>query len=347
MTVGVGRGAELGILIRNGEALEVAEKVTTVIFDKTGTLTRGKPEVTDLVPVGVSEGTLISFAAAIEKNSQHPLAQAIVRKAESRNMKVELADHFDTFSGKGVSAFILGEEVLVGNRTLMQEKGVQIPPDIESRITAFEQEGKTAVLVAAGGQMAGVIAIADTLKGTTKDAVNYLISMGLTVVMITGDNRRTANAIAQQIGIERVVAEVLPQDKAAEVKALQGKGEIVAFVGDGINDAPALAQADVGIAIGSGTDVAIESGDIKDDLLDAVASIQLSKKVMGRIRGNIFWAFAYNSALIPVAAGILYPFFGITFRPELAAFAMALSSVTVVSLSLLLKRYIPEAKKGT
>jgi Cu+-exporting ATPase len=349
VTVGVGRGAELGILIRNGEALEVAEKVTTVIFDKTGTLTRGKPEVTDLVPVGVSEGTLLSFAAAIEKNSAHPLAQAVVRKAESRSMKVELADHFDTFSGKGVSAFVLGEEVLVGNRTLLQEKGVQIPPEIESRINAFEQEGKTAVLVAAGGQMAGVIAIADTLKGTTKDAVDHLISMGLTVVMITGDNRRTANAIAQQIGIERVVAEVLPQDKAAEVKALQGKGEIVAFVGDGINDAPALAQADVGIAIGSGTDVAIESGDIvliKDDLLDAVASIQLSKKVMGRIRGNIFWAFAYNSALIPVAAGILYPFFGITFRPELAAFAMALSSVTVVSLSLLLKRYIPEAKKG-
>jgi len=350
VTVGIGRGAELGILIRNGEALEVAEKVTTVIFDKTGTLTRGKPEVTDLVPIGISEGTLLSFAAAIEKNSAHPLAQAVVRRAESRSMKVELADHFDTFSGKGVSALVLGEEVLVGNRTFLQEKGVQILPGIESRITALEQEGKTAVLVAAGGQMAGVIAIADTLKGTTQDAVNHLKSMGLTVIMITGDNRRTANAIAQQIGIERVVAEVLPQDKAAEVKALQGKGEIVAFVGDGINDAPALAQADIGIAIGSGTDVAIESGDIvliKDDLLDAVASIQLSKKVMGRIRGNIFWAFAYNSALIPVAAGVLYPSFGIMFRPELAALAMALSSVTVVSLSLLLKKYLPDAKKGT
>jgi Cu+-exporting ATPase len=350
VTVGIGRGAELGILIRNGEALEVAEKVTTVIFDKTGTLTRGKPEVTDLVPIGVSEGTLLSFAAAIEKNSAHPLAQAILRRAESLGMKVELADHFDTFSGKGVSALVLGEEVLVGNRTLLQEKGVQIPPEIESQITALEQDGKTAVLIAAGRQMAGFIAIADTLKRTTKDAVNHLKSMGLTVVMITGDNRRTANAIAQQIGIERIVSEVLPQDKAAEVRALQGKGEIVAFVGDGINDAPALAQADVGIAIGSGTDVAIESGDIvliKDDLLDAVASIQLSKKVMGRIRGNLFWAFAYNSALIPVAAGVLYPSFGIMFRPELAALAMALSSVTVVSLSLLLKRYLPDAKKGT
>ncbi len=349
VTVGVGRGAELGILIRNGEALEVAEKVTTVIFDKTGTLTKGKPEVTDLVPIGVSEETLLAFAAALEKNSQHPLAQAVVHKAENRGVKIEPVEHFDTFSGKGVFARVLGEEVLAGNRSLLQEKGVQIPSEIESRITSLEQEGKTAILVAAGGQIAGVIAIADTLKGTTKDAVHDLKSMGLTVIMITGDNRRTANAIAQQIGIDLVVAEVLPQDKATEVRALQGKGEIVAFVGDGINDAPALAQADVGIAIGSGTDVAIESGDIvliKDDLLDAVASIQLSKKVMGRIRGNIFWAFAYNSALIPVGAGVLYPFFGITFRPELAALAMALSSVTVVSLSLLLKKYIPEAKKG-
>jgi Cu+-exporting ATPase len=349
VTVGVGRGAELGILIRNGEALEVAEKVTTVVFDKTGTLTKGRPEVTDLVPTGISEETLLAFAAALEKNSQHPLALAVVRRAESRGIIIEPAEHFDTFGGKGVAARVLGEEVLAGNRTLLQEKGVQIPPETESRIASFEQEGKTAVLVAAGGQMAGIIAIADTLKETAKDAVHQFASMGIHVVMVTGDNRRTANAIAKQIGIDRVLAEVLPQDKAAEVKALQGKGGTIAFVGDGINDAPALAQADVGIAIGSGTDVAIESGDIvliRDDLLDAVASIQLSRKVMGRIRGNIFWAFAYNSALIPVGAGVLYPFFGITFRPELAALAMALSSVTVVSLSLLLKRYIPEAKKG-
>jgi P-type Cu+ transporter len=349
VTVGVGRGAELGILIRNGEALEVAEKVTTVIFDKTGTLTKGRPEVTDVIPSGISEETLLAFAAALETNSQHPLALAVVRRAESRGIKIEQAEHFDTIGGKGVVARVLGEEVLAGNRALLQEKGVQIQPAIESQIASLEEEGKTAVLVAAGGQMAGIIAIADTLKETTKDAVHQLSRMGLHVVMITGDNRRTANAIAQQVGIDRVVAEVLPQDKAAEVRALQGHGETVAFVGDGINDAPALAQADVGIAIGSGTDVAIESGDIvliRDDLLDAVASIQLSKKVMGRIRGNIFWAFAYNSALIPVGAGVLYPFFGITFRPELAALAMALSSVTVVSLSLLLKRYIPEAKKG-
>jgi Cu+-exporting ATPase len=231
----------------------------------------------------------------------------------------------------------------------MQENGVVISDEVEARISAFEQDGKTAILIAAGSVMAGVIAIADTLKETSRESVRQLQAMGIQIVMITGDNKRTADAIARQIGIERVVAEVLPQDKAAEVKALQEKGGIVAFVGDGINDAPALAQADVGIAIGSGTDVAIESGDvvlIKDDLLDSVAAIQLSRKVMSRIKGNIFWAFAYNAALIPVAAGVLYPSFGIMFRPELAALAMALSSVTVVSLSLVLKKYIPEAKKG-
>jgi Cu+-exporting ATPase len=349
VTVGVGRGAELGILIKNGEALEVAEKVTTVVFDKTGTLTKGKPEVTDTLPVGISEQTLLRFAAAVEKNSQHPLALAVVRKALGMGITIEPADHVDTYGGKGVSAVVLGESILVGNRTLMQEKGVLIPGEIKAPIIAFEQDGKTAILIAAGGQVAGVIAIADTLKETSSESVRQLRAMGIHVVMITGDNKRTANAIARQIGIERVVAEVLPRDKAAEVRALQEKGEIVAFVGDGINDAPALAQADVGIAIGSGTDVAIESGDvvlIKDDLLDSVAAIQLSKKVMGRIKGNIFWAFAYNTVLIPVGAGVLYPFFGFTFRPEFAALAMALSSVTVVSLSLLLKTYIPEAKKG-
>ena len=273
----------------------------------------------------------------------------MVRKALSTGAVIEKVDHFDTYGGKGVSASVLGETILVGNRLLMQEKGVVIPDEIEARITAFEQDGKTVILVAAGSQLSGVIAIADMLKETSTEAVRHLKSMGIRVVMITGDNKRTADAIARQIGIERVVAQVLPQDKAAEVRALQEKGEIVAFVGDGINDAPALAQADVGIAIGSGTDVAIESGDvvlIKDDLLDAVAAIQLSKKVMGRIKGNIFWAFAYNAALIPVAAGVLYPSFGFVFRPELAALAMALSSVTVVSLSLLLKKYIPDAKKG-
>ncbi|MDP2796863.1 MAG: heavy metal translocating P-type ATPase [Methanoregula sp.] len=349
VTVGVGRGAQLGILIRNGEALEVTGKVTTVIFDKTGTLTKGRPEVTDLIPVGISEETLLSFAASVEKNSQHPLAQAVVRTAERRAVNIEPAEQFDTFGGRGVAATVLSEIVLVGNRAFLEEKGVAIPGGLDERITVLEQEGKTAVLVAAGGQMAGVIAIADTLKDTTKDAITQFKKMGVRIVMITGDNRRTADAIARQIGIDRVIAEVLPRDKEAEVKKLQAQGDVVAFVGDGINDAPALAQADVGIAIGSGTDVAIESGGIvlmNDDLLDAVAAVQLSKKVMGRIKGNIFWAFAYNAALIPVAAGVLYPSFGITFSPELAALAMAASSVTVVTLSLLLTKYIPDAKKG-
>jgi Cu+-exporting ATPase len=350
VTVGVGRGAELGILIRNGEALELAGKVTTVIFDKTGTLTRGKPEVTDVIPVGIPPETLLAFAAGVEKNSQHPLAVAVVKVAQERGVTIEPAIKFNTFGGRGVAATLLDEIVLVGNRAFLIEKSITIPAEIDARITVLEQEGKTAVLVAAGGEMAGIIAIADTLKPTTKDAIVRLRGMGIGVAMITGDNRRTAEAIARQVGIDTVIAEVLPQDKEAEVKALQAKGEVVAFVGDGINDAPALAQADVGIAIGSGTDVAIESGDIvliRDDLLDAVAAIQLSKKVMGRIKGNIFWAFAYNAALIPVAAGVLYLSFGIMFRPELAALAMAASSVTVVSLSLLLKRYIPEAKKGS
>jgi len=350
VTVGIGRGAELGILIRNGEALEKGEMVTTVILDKTGTLTKGKPEVTDLVAAGVSETTLLSLAAAVEKNSAHPLAQAVVRAAEAKGVAQETAESFDTLGGKGVSAKVLGEEVLVGNRTLMQERGVVVPPELDAKIQAFEQEGKTAVLVAAGGQAAGVIAIADTLKETSAEAVRRFKEHGIAVVMVTGDNRRTAEAIAGKAGIDKVIAEVLPDRKAAEVRALQEKGQVVAFVGDGINDAPALAQADIGIAIGSGTDIAIESGEIvlvKNDLLDAVAALELSGKVMSRIRGNIFWAFAYNSALIPVGAGVLYPFFGFVFRPELAALAMAASSVTVVTLSLLLKGYIPEAKKKT
>jgi len=349
VTVGVGRGAELGILIRNGEALEFAEKVTTVAVDKTGTLTKGKPEVTDLVPAGITEETLLAFAAAVEKNSAHQLAQAVVRRAGERGVKIDSADHFTTFGGKGVSATVLSETVLVGNRALLSENAVAVPDNVESLISGFEQDGKTVVLVATGGQFAGMIAIADTLKESSKTAVSQLDGMGIGVVMVTGDNRRTADAIARQAGIRQVIAEVLPDTKAKEVKALQEKGGTVAFVGDGINDAPALAQADVGIAVGSGTDVAIESGEvvlINNDLTDAVAAIQLSKKVMGRIRGNLFWAFAYNTALIPVGAGLLYPFFGIMFRPEFAAAAMALSSVTVVSLSLLLKRYIPPAKLG-
>ncbi|KAF5082545.1 Copper-exporting P-type ATPase [anaerobic digester metagenome] len=349
VTVGIGRGAELGLLIRNGEALEVSEKLTAVVFDKTGTLTRGKPDVTDIVAFGIPEDRLLAVAAAVEKNSQHPLAEAVVRRAESAGVSVPASERFTTFGGRGVSAVVEGKEVLIGNQPFLMERGIAVPPKAGMRVAAFQDVGKTAVFVAIGGDLAGIIAIADTLKPTTRVAVAELKRMGLSVVMITGDNERTANAIAREVGITDVHAGVLPQEKAEEVRALQVRGEVVAFVGDGINDAPALAQADVGIAIGSGTDVAIESGDIvliRDDLVDAVAAVELSRKVMSRIKQNLFWAFAYNSALIPLAAGVLYPFFGITFRPELAALAMALSSVTVVSLSLLLKTYIPPVKRG-
>ena len=348
VTVGIGRGAELGLLIRNGEALEISEKLTTVVFDKTGTLTRGKPDVTDIVPLGVAEERLLSIAAAVESNSQHPLAAAIVRRAESAGLDLPPSERFTTFGGLGVSALVEGAEVLIGNPPFLTEHGVTLPPEVAERIAALQDEGKTVVLVAVGGTLAGVIGIADTLKPTAKSAVSELKRMGLAVMMLTGDNERTAAAIAREVGIENVRAGLMPQEKVEEVRALQQRGEVVAFVGDGINDAPALAQADVGIAIGSGTDVAIESGDIvliRDDLTDVVAAIQVSRKVISRIRQNLFWAFAYNAALIPIAAGLLYPFFGITFRPELAALAMALSSVTVVSLSLMLKTYIPPAKK--
>ena len=349
VTVGIGRGAELGVLIRNGEALEISESLTAVVFDKTGTLTRGRPDVTNIVAFGVPEDRILAVAAAVEKNSEHPLAAAVVRRAENSGVMVPASERFTSFGGRGVSAVVEGEEVLIGNQPFLEENRVTIPEEAKDRIAALQDEGKTAVLVAAGGTLRGILAIADTLKATTKAAIADLKRMGLAVTMITGDNERTAHAIAQEVGIEDVHAGVLPQDKAREVRALQERGEVVAFVGDGINDAPALAQADVGIAIGSGTDVAIESGDIvliRDDLIDAVAAIELSRKVMSRIKQNLFWAFAYNAALIPLAAGILYPIYGITFQPELAALAMALSSVTVVSLSLLLKTYIPPTKRG-
>ncbi len=348
VTVGVGRGAELGVLVKKGEALEISEKLTTIVFDKTGTLTKGKPEVTDIIGIGIDDGALLKLGASVEKNSQHPLAEAIVRKAEEKNIAMEESESFDTFGGKGVIAKVEGIEVLIGNRALFKERDISYQK-VEEKIIQLEKEGKTVILIAIDNEICGMVAIADTLKERTKDAIKAFKNMKFNVVMITGDNARTAYAIAKQIGIENVLAEVLPQDKANEVKKLQEKGEVVAFVGDGINDAPALAQADVGIAIGSGTDVAIESGEIvliKDDLMDAVAAVQLSKKVMSRIKQNLFWAFAYNTALIPVAAGILYPFFEITFKPELAGLAMALSSVTVVTLSLTLKRYMPPAKRG-
>ena len=348
VTVGIGRGAELGILVKDGEALEMSGKLTTILFDKTGTLTKGKPEVTDIIGIETEDRNLLQIAASVEKNSQHPLGKAIVTKAMDNDIDLYESESLDTFPGKGVSADLNDKKILIGNKTLLEDNNIPISSSDDEIISKIEEKGKSVVLVASENVLLGVLGISDTLKSDTPNAINELKKMGLNVAMITGDNKRTAEAIARDISIEQVLAEVLPEDKSAEVKRLQEKGEIVAFVGDGINDAPALAQADVGIAIGSGTDVAIESGEIvliKDNLLDAVAGLQLSKKVMGRIKLNLFWAFAYNVILIPVAAGLLYPTFGITFRPEYAGLAMALSSVTIVTLSLLLKGYVPPANK--
>ena len=347
VTVGIGRAAQLGILIKDGSALEVAGKLTTVVFDKTGTLTKGRPEVTDIVALGLEEKELLMLAASAESGSEHPLAEAVVRKAKEMKVKLIEASDFEALEGLGVVAKVGGREVLIGNRMLMDARSV--PRDqVEKTMAAYEGRGKTAVLVAVDGKIAGVITIADTLKPSAKPAVRELKAMGLDVVMMTGDNKRTADAIAKQIGISRVLAQVLPQDKAKEVTRLQKKGEVVAFVGDGINDAPALAQSDTGIAIGSGTDVAIESAGMvlmKDDLLDVVAAVQVSKKVITRIKQNLFWAFAYNAALIPLAGGALYPLFGLTFNPAWAGLAMAMSSVTVISLSLLLKNFVPPVRR--
>ncbi len=347
VTVGIGRGAELGILIKSGEALEACEKLKAVAFDKTGTLTVGRPDVTDLFAFGIDEKELLRLAASVEKNSEHPLAEAVIRKAETEGIDLAQANDFEARPGKGVVASVQGRDVVAGNRMIFSERGIEISEEMLNRAAALEGQGKTAMLIALQGRACGVLGIADSLKDSAAPAVRELQRMNLEVVMITGDNARSAAAVASALGIEQVLSEVLPQEKAGEVKRLQMGGANVAFVGDGINDAPALAQADVGIAIGSGTDVAIETGEIvliRDNLLDAVAAIQLSRKVISRIKLNIFWAFAYNAALVPVAAGALYPVFGITFRPELAGLAMALSSVTVVSLSLLLKRYIPAAR---
>lgn len=349
ITVGLGRAAELGILVKSGEALEVSEKLDAVVFDKTGTLTVGRPEVTDLLGFGIDETDLLRLAGGIEANSEHPLAEAVVRRARSQGLDLVETTSFEALGGKGVLARIEGEDAAVGNRIFLREIGIEIQEEAEKAALRLEEEGKTALLVALGGRVEGVVGVADTLKENSKEAVGKLKDMGFEVLMITGDNPHSAGIVAKEIGIERVLAEVLPSDKALEIKRLQEKGMVVAFVGDGINDAPALAQADVGIAIGSGTDVAIESGEIvliRDDLMDAVAAIQLSRKVISRVKLNLFWAFAYNSALIPVAAGVLYPSFGIVFRPEFAGLAMALSSVTVVTLSLMLKGYVPPARRA-
>jgi len=337
---GTGKGAEHGILIRGGEALETAHKITTVVFDKTGTLTKGKPEVTDVIDLGKEKNTL-KYAAIAEKGSEHPLGDAIINEAKKREINIPEGSNFKAISGKGVQVRYLSKNILLGNRKLMEENKIEIK-DVEDKIKELEEQGKTVMILSVDKKLTGLIGVADTLKENSRSAVYRLQRMGKEVVMITGDNKRTAHAIAKQVGIKYVLAEVLPGDKASEVKRLQRQRRVVAMVGDGINDAPALAQADVGIALGSGTDVAKETGDIvliKSDLMDVVTAIDLSSYTIKKIKQNLFWAFFYNSAGIPIAAGVLYPIFGFLLNPMIAAAAMALSSVSVVSNSLLMKRY--------
>ena len=338
--IGAGKGAQNGILVKSGEFLERTYKITSIIFDKTGTLTKGEPSVTDIVGVSSTGKNVLEIAATAEKGSEHPLGQAIIKKAEETKLKIPKGESYQTVAGKGIKSSYNNDTILVGNRLFM--KDYKLPTEnIENQIQKLENEGKTAVIVAYGKKIIGLIAIADTLKEFSREAVAELEKMGKEVWMITGDNERTAKAIAKQLGIENVMAEVLPQDKAKKVRELQEKGKIVAAVGDGINDAPMLAQADVGIAVGAGTDIAKETGGIvliKNDLRDVVTAIDLSRRTVSKMKQNLFWAFFYNVALIPVAAGALYPF-GIVLNPIFAAIAMASSSITVVGNAMLLNRY--------
>jgi Cu+-exporting ATPase len=341
--VGTGKGAELGILIKSGEALEVAGKVQVVVFDKTGTLTQGKLAVTDVVSHGLTDMELVRLAGTAEKGSEHPIGQAIVRKASEGSILGD-AEDFENIPGKGIKATVEGKRVLVGSRRLMADFEMVLG-EVEEDISRLEGMGRTAMVVAVDDRPVGVIGVSDVVKETAIEALQELKRMGMEVVMMTGDNKRTAKVIADQLGIERVLAEVLPAEKADQVARLQKDGKVVAMVGDGVNDAPALAQADLGIAVGSGTDVAIETGEIvliRNDLRDVVGAIQLSNKTSRTIRQNLFWAFAFNTIGIPVAAGILYPAFQILLPPALAAGAMALSSITVVSNAALLRTYVPE-----
>ncbi|MBI2583349.1 MAG: copper-translocating P-type ATPase [Candidatus Aenigmarchaeota archaeon] len=340
--MGTGLGAKNGILIKGAEHLEMAHKIDAVIFDKTGTLTKGEPEVTDIISAGkMKKKDILRIAAIVEKGSEHALGEAIINEAKKLKMHIPDARNFKAITGKGVSATYKGKKILLGNRSLMKENKIAADK-FEQQLQKLENEGKTAMLVAYGKEVIGIIAVADTLKENSAEAVKQLHKMGKKVIMITGDNERTAKAVAKKVGIDDVLAEVLPGDKALEIKKLQKKGHKVAMVGDGINDSPALAQADLGIAIGSGTDIALETGGIvliKDDLRDVVTSIDISRYTVRKIRQNLFWAFIYNIAAIPIAAGVLYPFIGFLLNPMIAAGAMAFSSVSVVGNSLLMKRY--------
>ncbi len=342
--VGTGKGAEYGILIKGGEALETTHKINTIVFDKTGTITEGNPEVTDILAIGeIGQQKLLQIAASAEKGSEHPLGEAIVRGAEKENLDILPLEHFEAIPGYGIEVEVEGRKVLLGNEKLMRNKEISLAK-LEAESNRLAVEGKTPMYIAVNNELAGIIAVADVVKESSAKAIKKLHEMGIEVAMITGDNKRTAETIAKQVGIDRVLAEVLPQDKSNEVKKLQAEGKKVSMVGDGINDAPALAQADIGIAIGSGTDVAMESADIvlmKSDLMDVPTAIQLSKSTIRNIKQNLFWAFGYNVLGIPVAAGLLYAFGGPTLNPIFAAAAMSLSSVSVLTNALRLKGFKP------
>jgi Cu+-exporting ATPase len=351
LMMGAGKGAENGILFKGGEYLEIAKKVKTIVFDKTGTLTKGKPSITDIIDLsGLGEHEILRLAAIAESGSEHPLGQAVVNGAKEKGIMVTNPESFEAVSGHGLRARYGDHMILIGNRKLMHENSIPVNKDADRSLMVFEMQGKTATLIAIDNKLAGIIAIADTIKENAKQAIDSLKSMGIKVIMLTGDNERTAKAVASKLGIDRVIAQVLPKEKEQVISRLKsegGKKNAVAMVGDGINDAPALAQADLGIAIGSGTDVAKETGGIiliKDDIKDVVTALDLGRKTVSKIKQNLFWAFAYNTGLIPIAGGILVPFLGVGifgWLPLLAGLAMAMSSVTVVGNSILLGRYKP------
>jgi Cu+-exporting ATPase len=349
LMMGTGKAAENGILFKGGEYLEIASKVDTIVFDKTGTLTKGKPSVTDIIDLsGIGEDELLRLAAIAESGSEHPLGQAVVHKAKEKGIPISNPNSFEAESGHGLRARYAEHTILIGNRKLMENNNIPITEAIETTLKQLEIQGKTATLVTIDNKVAGVISLADTMKENAKEAIDSLKLMGIEVIMLTGDNERTAKAVASQLGIGRVIAQVLPQQKEQAISKLQDEGRVVAMVGDGINDAPALAKADLGIAIGSGTDVAKETGGIiliKDDLRDVVTALDLGRKTVSKIKQNLFWAFAYNTGLIPIAGGILVPLMGVgifEWLPMLAGLAMAMSSVTVVGNSILLGRYKPK-----
>lgn len=339
--MGTGIAANRGILIKSSRALELAEKINMVVFDKTGTLTEGKPKVQRIVEVGMKKKDILQLSLSLEEKSEHPLARAVVEKAEEQGIKPLIVKNFLAIPGKGVSGEIEGRRVLIGTRGLLIEAGINIS-EIDKQVKELEKQGQTAVILSVDGGIAGIIAIADQLKPSSRKAVEELEKIGLKTALITGDNKTVGEVIAKKVGIDYVLAEVLPEQKASEIKKLQSEGKNVAMVGDGINDAPALAQADLGIALGSGTDIAIETGEIvliKDDLIDVVEAIKISRYTLKKIKQNLFWAFIYNLIGIPIAAGIIFPITGWLLNPAIAAAAMAFSSVSVVTNSLLMRRY--------